>query len=99
MTTASSTNSYIKDGILYLAPTLTEEEIGHDNVFGIIVAILCLMCALTCFYLGLNGPYIYNITGCTFNQTSGNGGFIPNGNGGTVGFNSFLRVVLLIMIA
>lgn len=34
MTTASSTNSYIKNGILYLAPTLTEEEIGSNDVFG-----------------------------------------------------------------
>lgn len=34
MTTASSKNSYVKDGILYLAPTLTAEEIGSDNVLG-----------------------------------------------------------------
>jgi len=66
MTTASSTNSYIKNGILYLAPTLTEEEIGSNDVFGV------------------NGAYIYNITGCTFNETSPNGGFIPDGKGGTV---------------
>ncbi|KAJ3855773.1 glucan 1,3-beta-glucosidase [Lentinula lateritia] len=33
MTTASSKNSYVKNGILYLAPTLTAEEIGSDNVF------------------------------------------------------------------
>ncbi|KIK58092.1 glycoside hydrolase family 16 protein [Collybiopsis luxurians FD-317 M1] len=65
MTTGSSKNSYIKNGILYLAPTLTSEEIGLDNV------------------LGNNGPYTYNITGCTFNQTAPNGGFIldPNGSG------------------
>ncbi|KAF5378975.1 hypothetical protein D9757_009121 [Collybiopsis confluens] len=68
MTTASSKNSYIKDGILYLAPTLTEEEIGGDNV------------------LGVNGPYVYNITGCTFNETAPNGGFIndPKGTGAKV---------------
>ncbi|KAF8824735.1 hypothetical protein HHX47_DHR7000447 [Lentinula edodes] len=68
MTTPSSKNSYVKDGILYLAPTLTAEEIGSDNV------------------LGNNGAYIYNITGCTFNETAVNGGFIadPNGSGGQV---------------
>ncbi|KAJ3994920.1 glycoside hydrolase family 16 protein [Lentinula boryana] len=68
MSTASSKNSYIKDGILYIAPTLTEDEIGSDNVFG------------------NNGPYIYNITGCTFNETAADGGLIddPKGSGGKV---------------
>jgi len=66
MTTGSSNNSYIKDGILYLAPTLTELEIGSSNV------------------LGGNGPYTYNITGCTFNETAANGGFITDSNGNQV---------------
>lgn len=68
MTTASSKNSYIKDSKLYIAPTLTSDEIGVDNVFG------------------NNGAYIYNISGCTFNLTSPNGGYIPdpNGSGGMV---------------
>ncbi|KAF5364853.1 hypothetical protein D9757_012749 [Collybiopsis confluens] len=63
MTTASSKNSYIKNGILYLAPTLTEEEIGRDNV------------------LGLNGPYTYNMTSCTFDTTAPNSGYIPDPKG------------------
>lgn len=33
MTTSSSKNSYIKDGMLYLVPTLTEDVIGEGNVF------------------------------------------------------------------
>ncbi len=33
MTTSSSNNSYIKDGMLYLVPTLTEDVIGEGNVF------------------------------------------------------------------
>ncbi|THU77933.1 concanavalin A-like lectin/glucanase [Dendrothele bispora CBS 962.96] len=60
MTTASEKNSFVQDGFLFLMPTLTEEEIGRDNVYG------------------QNGPYIYNITGCTFNQTATTSGFIPD---------------------
>ena len=33
MTTASSKNSFIQDGMLHLVPTLTSEEIGSNAVF------------------------------------------------------------------
>ncbi|KAF8914733.1 concanavalin A-like lectin/glucanase domain-containing protein [Mucidula mucida] len=33
MNTASSKNSFVKDGMLHLVPTLTSEEIGRDAVF------------------------------------------------------------------
>lgn len=33
MTTSSSNNSYIEDGILYIVPTLTSENIGNSSVF------------------------------------------------------------------
>ena len=32
MATDSDTNSYVKDGKLYITPTLTEDAIGRDNV-------------------------------------------------------------------
>jgi hypothetical protein len=55
MTTASQNNSFVKDGFLYIVPTLTSDSIGTDAVF--------------------DGT-VYNITGCTFNQTQPNNGFI-----------------------
>ncbi|KAF9053306.1 ectomycorrhiza-upregulated GH16 glucan endo-1,3-beta-glucosidase precursor [Panaeolus papilionaceus] len=55
MTTASTNNSFIRDGMLYIVPTLTADNIGTDAVF--------------------DGT-IYNITGCTFNQTAPDNGFI-----------------------
>lgn len=58
MTTASQNNSFVKDGFLYIVPTLTSDAIGTDAVF--------------------DGT-VYNITGCTFNQTHGNNGFITQG--------------------
>lgn len=33
MTTASPNNSYVKDGMLYIVPTLTSDVIGVANVF------------------------------------------------------------------
>ena len=33
MYTNNRTNSYVKDGVLYLQPTLTEEAIGYDALF------------------------------------------------------------------
>lgn len=32
MTTDSDANSYVKDGKLYITPTLTADTIGRDNV-------------------------------------------------------------------
>ncbi|KAH9938816.1 concanavalin A-like lectin/glucanase [Epithele typhae] len=34
MTTASSNNSFVQDGKLFLVPTLTSDVIGYDNVLG-----------------------------------------------------------------
>jgi hypothetical protein len=85
MTTASEKNSYVRDGFLYLMPTLTEEEIGEDKVFG------------------QSGPFIYNITGCTFNQTADEGGFTvdPKDPAGkrmvSYGFFSLFTSVLTMM--
>ena len=58
MTTASSNNSYVQDGFLYIVPTLTADSIGWDAV--------------------LNGS-VFNITGCTFNETQPNNGYITQG--------------------
>jgi len=33
MTTASSNNSFIRNGELYIVPTLTSDVIGHDAIF------------------------------------------------------------------
>ncbi|KAI0667514.1 concanavalin A-like lectin/glucanase [Trametes maxima] len=33
MTTASANNSFVRDGHLYIVPTLTSDVIGYDNVF------------------------------------------------------------------
>ena len=33
MTTDSRNNSYVQDGMLYIVPTLTEDNIGHNAVF------------------------------------------------------------------
>lgn len=33
MTTNSDNNTFVEDGILYIAPTLTEDAIGHENVY------------------------------------------------------------------
>lgn len=60
MSTASKNNSFVKDGRLYLVPTLTSDSIGHDAVF--------------------DGT-VYNITGCTFNLTRPDGGFITSWTG------------------
>ena len=61
MTTASQNNSFVKDGFLYIVPTLTSDSIGNKAIF--------------------DGT-VYNITGCTFNQTRPNNGFITE-NGAT----------------
>lgn len=61
MTTASQNNSFVKDGFLYIVPTLTSDSIGNNALF--------------------DGT-VYNITGCTFNQTRPNNGFITE-NGAT----------------
>ena len=55
MTTGSTNNSYVKDGFLYIVPTLTADQIGWDAVFN---------------------NSVFNITGCTFNDTHPNNGFI-----------------------
>ena len=33
MTTSSSTNSFLRNGMLYIAPSLTSDEIGTDAIF------------------------------------------------------------------
>ncbi|KAH8835948.1 ectomycorrhiza-upregulated GH16 glucan endo-1,3-beta-glucosidase precursor [Flagelloscypha sp. PMI_526] len=53
-------NSYVKNGLLYMVPTFTAEEIGEDKVFN---------------------DYVYNITGCTFNLTRPDNGFLTSDNG------------------
>lgn len=58
MTTASTNNSFVQDGMLYIVPTLTSDNIGNGAV--------------------LDGT-VYNITGCTFNITSPNNGYITEG--------------------
>jgi hypothetical protein len=55
MTTESQNNSFVKDGKLYIVPTLTSDNIGFDAVFD---------------------QTVYNITGCTFNETRPDNGFI-----------------------
>jgi hypothetical protein len=50
MTTDSANNSYVKNGHLYITPTLTSDNIGVTAV---------------------EGGYVYNITGCTYNVTRG----------------------------
>lgn len=55
MTTTSQNNSFVKDGFLYIVPTLTSDAIGNDAVF--------------------DGT-VFNITGCTFNQTQPDNGYI-----------------------
>ena len=62
MTTASTNNSYVQNGYLYIVPTLTADNIGWDAV--------------------LDGT-VFNITGCTFNETSPNNGYITQ-NGAQV---------------
>ncbi|KAJ3760122.1 glycoside hydrolase family 16 protein [Lentinula raphanica] len=56
MTTASSKNSYVKNGFLYLAPTLTEEEIGRDNVFG-----MHSLCRATTVLTSITSPTVPSI--------------------------------------
>lgn len=58
MTTASTNNSFVQDGMLYIVPTLTSDNLGSDAI--------------------LDGT-VYNITGCTFNITTPNNGFITEG--------------------
>ncbi|KAF6763686.1 glucan 1,3-beta-glucosidase [Ephemerocybe angulata] len=55
MTTASQNNSFVKDGKLYIVPTLTSDNIGSNAVFD---------------------QTVYNITGCTFNKTRPDNGFV-----------------------
>jgi hypothetical protein len=55
MTTTSSNNSFVKDGMLYIVPTLTSDSIGRDAVY--------------------DGT-VFNITGCTFNETRPDNGHI-----------------------
>ncbi|KAF8876123.1 ectomycorrhiza-upregulated GH16 glucan endo-1,3-beta-glucosidase precursor [Gymnopilus junonius] len=55
MTTESRNNSYVQDGMLYIVPTLTADNIGVNAV--------------------MDGT-VYNITGCTFNITRPDNGFI-----------------------
>lgn len=55
MTTASQNNSFVKDGKLYIVPTLTSDNLGTAAVFD---------------------QTVYNITGCTFNDTRPDNGFI-----------------------
>jgi beta-glucanase (GH16 family) len=57
MTTASTNNSYVQDGYLYIVPTLTAENLGWDAIY--------------------NGT-VLNITGCTFNETQPNNGYITD---------------------
>ena len=66
MSTDSTNNSFIKDGKLYIVPTLTSDSIGSDAIF--------------------DGT-VYNITGCTFNITQPNQGYLPSGVFDTEGYD------------
>ena len=55
MATASMNNSFIKDGHLYIVPTLTSDSVPYDSIF--------------------DGT-VYNITGCTFNLTHPDSGYV-----------------------
>ena len=70
MTTDSRNNSYVQDGMLYIVPTLTEDNIGHNAVF--------------------DGT-VYNITGCTFNITRPDNGYIIQDGQRVFDWASYLR--------
>lgn len=70
MTTNSRNNSFVKDGFLYIVPTLTSDNIGTDAVF--------------------DGT-VYNITGCTFNITRPNNGYIEQDGGLVFDWDSYYR--------
>jgi hypothetical protein len=55
MTTASTNNSFVKDGYLYIVPTLTSDSLGSNAIVD---------------------NTVYNITGCTFNITRPDNGYI-----------------------
>ncbi|KAF8236768.1 concanavalin A-like lectin/glucanase [Tricholoma matsutake] len=55
MATASTNNSFVKNGYLYIVPTLTSDSIPSNSIFG---------------------NTVYNITGCTFNITRPDNGYI-----------------------
>ncbi|KAF8225474.1 concanavalin A-like lectin/glucanase [Tricholoma matsutake] len=70
MTTASQNNSFVKDGYLYLVPTLTSDNLG---------------------IAAIEDGHVYNITGCTFNDTRGSAyaGIQPNTPVNAGGIGSF----------
>lgn len=70
MTTSSRNNSFVKDGMLYIVPTLTADNIGQDAVF--------------------DGT-VYNITGCTFNETRPDNGFITQEGQRVFDWDSYYR--------
>ncbi|TFK36442.1 ectomycorrhiza-upregulated GH16 glucan endo-1,3-beta-glucosidase precursor [Crucibulum laeve] len=70
MATASQNNSFVKDGMLYIVPTLTSDSIGHDAVF--------------------DGT-VFNITGCTFNETRPDNGFIMSNGQRVFDWQSYYR--------
>ncbi|KJA17901.1 glycoside hydrolase family 16 protein [Hypholoma sublateritium FD-334 SS-4] len=70
MTTDSRNNSFVKDGMLYIVPTLTSDNIGTAAVF--------------------DGT-VYNITGCTFNITRPNNGYIEQDGGLVFDWDSYYR--------
>jgi len=69
MTTASTNNSYVQDGYLYIVPTLTADTLGWDAIFN---------------------STVYNITGCTFNETQANNGYITEKGAQTFDQASYL---------
>ena len=70
MTTASRNNSFVQNGMLYIVPTLTSDNIGTAAVF--------------------DGT-VYNITGCTFNITRPNNGYIEQDGGLVFDWDSYYR--------
>ena len=55
MTTASTNNSFVNNGHLYIVPTLTSDSIPSSSIYN---------------------NTVFNITGCTFNITRPDNGYI-----------------------
>jgi hypothetical protein len=55
MTTASTNNSFVNNGYLYIVPTLTSDSIPSSSIYN---------------------NTVFNITGCTFNITHPDSGYI-----------------------
>jgi hypothetical protein len=70
MTTTSTNNSFVKDGKLYIVPTLTSDNIGTDAVFD---------------------QTVFNITGCTFNETQPDNGFVQRAGERVFNLDGYLK--------